>query len=351
MACFATHADLIDDELIDHKRSKENQDVNATTNNAFPMEEKQNEPFSLTLKDIKMVEYVADTNFRPTSPRALKKKGRKRSNNKRGSHVQALPTTSSKYVHPHSFIVTLSTALQHVELSFHNRQSRDLVIAFLRSSIKKSVFRLKTLRTRSNDSSNLNRQASSNSRGMPTTPRHSSRSFGLGLTGTESSSYVDMDNFEGMAVKERFRNESFLEKMQRRCARLAIRTEEGTLELLLFTDVHTMNMLTLHSVICCFANDCIDLLACICFDCSGPAFATDDTVKESDRDSTVNTSIMSDREFDFLDEEDTFRGINEEILELEDYSHEEEVLESKLEEMGNPPVARKTLTYDSDDDI
>jgi hypothetical protein len=45
--------------------------------------------------------------------------------------------------------------------------------------------------------------------------------------GTDSGSYVDMDNFEGMALKERFRNESFFDKMKRRCARLVIRAEEG----------------------------------------------------------------------------------------------------------------------------
>ena len=236
VACFATHsldADLTKEILIDHQNSKDKRDANA---NGILLEEKHNQPFSLTLKDIKMVEYVADTRIRPTSPITLKKKGKTHYSNNRGSKLQALPTTSSKFVHPYSFIVTISTSLHHVELTFHNRQSRDLLIAFLRSSVKRSVFRLKTLRTRSNDSSNLNRQQSSNSRSMPTTPRHSLRSFGL--TGTESSSFVDMDNFEGMAVKERFRNESFFEKMQRRCARLAIRAEEGTLESLPMTAIY-----------------------------------------------------------------------------------------------------------------
>ena len=101
-----------------------------------------------------------------------------------------------------------------------------------------------------------------------------------------------------------------------------------------------------------FANGINFLLVCICFDCSGPEFAIDDTMKDNDRDSTVNTSIMSETEFDFLDEEDNFRGINEDILELEDYSHEEEEgMETKLEGMENSNVARKTLTYASDDDI
>lgn len=243
-ACFTTDQldttlnnddDLFEDHSGSRTYSNNENSSNANTNSTrgtCGISNNNNAPlqFHLKLNDIKHVEFVADQLSKQKSPKKVKQ-GRRYASKSSSSPLPPTASTAAAAgtIHPHSFIVTISTAVQHVELTFYNRQSKDLLIAFLRSTLPKSLFRLKVLSSRiyKNDGNTnagaIHCQASSNS-------QKRSGSIGIGLNGTDSGSYYDMDNFEGMALKERFRNESFLEKMQRRCARLVIRAEEGKFE-------------------------------------------------------------------------------------------------------------------------
>lgn len=118
--------------------------------------------------------------------------------------INSKPQSSNNNdLHYFSSTLEIMTSTQSIELTFYNQQNRDIFSAFLKSAIPMTKFNTTT------DPSLMSLKS-------------------LSLMDSDSESEVDMDNFEGMAVKERFLNEPFLDKMKRRCARLAIRTEEGT---------------------------------------------------------------------------------------------------------------------------
>eukprot|EP01083_Nonionella_stella_P232278 819604_1 len=118
-----------------------------------------------------------------------------------------------------------------------------------------------------------------------------------------------------MAVNKRFENESFVEKMKRRCARLAIRAEEG-----------------MGSV-------------CLCFDFD---YQHEDLMKEIERESTVNTSIISDMEWDMFDDfnDDEGPGQDDRRSQLFDEHHDENLSKISLEGSLEEGLSLETVSLD-----